>query len=92
VTDYRVLGRHDGTAWLELRPHTGRTHQLRVHCAALGSPVLGDPVYGLAPADGVLHLFARGVVVPFYEGRPPVAVVAPPPSHMLKALSACGYS
>jgi len=45
VTDYRVLGRSDGLTWLELKPHTGRTHQIRVHCAALGCPVLGDRVY-----------------------------------------------
>ena len=48
VTDYRVLGVGDGRAWLELRPRTGRTHQIRVHCAALGCPVVGDPVYGRA--------------------------------------------
>src|SRR5271156_315175 len=44
VTDYRVLGTAGGRAWLELRPRTGRTHQLRVHCAALGCPVVGDRV------------------------------------------------
>src|SRR5207237_1513822 len=44
VTDYRVLGSGDGLAWLELHPRTGRTHQVRVHCAALGCPVRGDPV------------------------------------------------
>src|SRR6266850_1653902 len=42
----RVLGAADGRAWLELRPRTGRTHQIRVHCAALGCPVVGDTAYG----------------------------------------------
>ena len=46
VTRFRVLGSSDGLAWLELAPETGRTHQLRVHCAAEGFPVLGDAVYG----------------------------------------------
>jgi 23S rRNA pseudouridine955/2504/2580 synthase len=54
VTDYRTLD-HAGRklAWLELRPLTGRTHQLRVHCAAIGAPVLGDVAYGArrGPAD-----------------------------------------
>jgi tRNA pseudouridine32 synthase / 23S rRNA pseudouridine746 synthase len=46
ITDYRVLGGADGLTWLELRPLSGRTHQLRVHLAALGCPVRGDPIYG----------------------------------------------
>lgn len=45
-TEYRVLARADGLSLLALRPLTGRTHQLRVHCAAMGFPVLGDPQYG----------------------------------------------
>ncbi len=56
VTDYRMLGIAGGRAWLELRPRTGRTHQIRVHCAALGCPVVGDPVYGGAESDSApLH-------------------------------------
>lgn len=47
-TEYRVLGRKDGLCKLELRPITGRTHQLRVHCAYMGFPILGDPQYGTA--------------------------------------------
>ncbi len=58
ITDYRVLGAADGRAWLELRPRTGRTHQIRVHCAALGCPVVGDPVYGRGD-DRPLLLHAR---------------------------------
>jgi RluA family pseudouridine synthase len=46
VTDYRVLAAADGHAWVECRPRTGRTHQIRVHLDAIGHPVAGDPVYG----------------------------------------------
>lgn len=45
-TDYRVLGSRDGLSLLELSLHTGRTHQIRVHCAAMGWPLLGDRLYG----------------------------------------------
>ena len=46
VTEYRVLAQAVGLSLLELRPVTGRTHQLRVHCAALGCPIFGDRDYG----------------------------------------------
>ena len=46
LTRYRVLERGEGQSCLELRPITGRTHQLRVHCAYMGFPILGDPQYG----------------------------------------------
>jgi 23S rRNA pseudouridine1911/1915/1917 synthase len=45
VTDYRVLRHYDGYSFVSLRPKTGRTHQLRVHMAHLGCPIVGDPVY-----------------------------------------------
>jgi RluA family pseudouridine synthase len=85
ITDYKVLGRRGPLTWLELRPRTGRTHQIRVHCAALGCPILNDSLYGTA-GDGPHHLFARRVAIPFYEGRPPIEVVAPPPLHMQATL------
>lgn len=47
-TRYRVIARFDGYSLLQLEPITGRTHQLRVHCAHAGCPILGDPQYGTA--------------------------------------------
>jgi tRNA pseudouridine32 synthase / 23S rRNA pseudouridine746 synthase len=80
-------------AWLALEPLTGRTHQLRVHCAAMGWPILGDAIYGNAPRQGgaPLHLHARDIVVPLYKNRPPVRVTAPVPEHMRTALARCGW-
>ena len=46
LSAYQVLEKKDGCAHLELKPITGRTHQLRVHCAHIGCPILGDPQYG----------------------------------------------
>lgn len=93
LTRWRVLGRAEGRAWLELEPVTGRTHQLRVHCAASGFPIAGDPVYGSAPRFGGpgLHLHARSVTLPLYPRRDPVHVEAPPPEHMAETLSALGF-
>lgn len=63
-TEYRVLERLDGYSKLALRPVTGRTHQLRVHCAHMGWPILGDPQYGNGRSDfGLPHqmLCAKGL-------------------------------
>lgn len=84
-TTWRVLGRGAGMAWLELRPETGRTHQLRVHCAHLGCPILGDAMYG--GGQGMLHLLAREILLPL---DPALCVTAPVPAHMREAVAACG--
>jgi len=94
VTTYRTLGAAGGLSWLELRPKTGRTHQVRVHCAHLGCPVLGDVVYGAATKGPrpPLHLHARSVAIPLYPKKDPVTVTAAPPKHMRAALTACGWT
>ncbi|MDR3420367.1 MAG: RNA pseudouridine synthase [Xanthobacteraceae bacterium] len=93
VTQWRVMGRTGKITWLSLEPQTGRTHQLRVHCAEMGWPILGDAVYGNAPRSGgpVLHLHAREIVVPLDENRAPVRVIAPVQPHMRAALAECGW-
>lgn len=91
VTDYRVRGRSDGLTWLELMPRTGRTHQIRVHCAALGCPVLGDAAYG-GDSTRPLHLHARAIALPLYPKKPAIMVTAPVPPHMRRALEACGLT
>jgi len=60
VTDCRTLERFRGFAWLECRPQTGRTHQLRVHLAAAGAPILGDALYGDPAIELRLSAFKRG--------------------------------
>ena len=86
-TAWRVLGQDGGLTWLELTPHTGRTHQIRVHCAHLGCPILHDPVYGV-PDGGTLHLLARSILLPLPD---PVSATAPPPPHMVGALHRSGW-
>ena len=94
VTDYRLLGSGQNVHWLELHPRTGRTHQIRVHLAHLGCPILGEPIYlpdGSAKPSQKLHLHSRALVLPLYPKKDPIRVEAPPPPHMLTALRACGY-
>ena len=97
ITDYRTLD-HAGRrfAWLELRPLTGRTHQLRVHCAALGTPILGDPAYAEAAAHPAgfaerLHLHARRLVLPHPDGGT-LAVEAALPAHMQATFRDLGFT
>jgi len=92
-TTWKVIGRGRGLTWLALEPLTGRTHQLRVHCAAMGWPILGDNIYGRAPRTGgpILHLHSREIVVPISKNKAPVKVTAPVPLHMREALAKCGW-
>jgi len=84
-------------AWLSLKPVTGRTHQLRAHCAHIGHPIVGDPKYfekenwelpgGL---QNRLQLLARRIVVPHPRGGT-VDVTAPLPPHMVQSWNLLGF-
>ena len=98
VTYYRVLD-HAGerASWLALLPVTGRTHQLRAHCAAIGTPILGDGKYGGAGAHlggGAaahrLHLHARSLAIPHPTGGT-LRVSAPLPAHMKRLWDFLGF-
>ncbi len=91
---WRILGRDDQITWLELKPLTGRSHQLRVHLASIGCPILGDRLYGSetsGPMSAELCLLARRISLPIYGKQPPVVAEARPAPHMLERLAACGY-
>jgi 23S rRNA pseudouridine955/2504/2580 synthase len=98
VTYYRVIDHTGGRAsWLALLPITGRTHQLRAHCAALGTPILGDGKYGAATAllAGIvaatgLHLHARSLDIPSPAGGL-LRVTAPLPPHMRDTWNGLGF-
>ena len=82
LTHYKVLGSNDQHSYLELRPKTGRTHQLRVHCAAVGCPILGDKIYGVSDGVSTLHLHAYSITLPLYPKKDPITVTAPVPEYM----------
>ena len=100
LTHFRVLD-HAGkrASLLALWPRTGRTHQLRVHCAEMGCPILGDGKYGgeeallSAVADSRrLHLHARRLVLPYPSGKGRLAIDAQPPPHFRRTVEAFGFS
>jgi len=93
-TTWKVMGRGASHTWLALEPLTGRTHQLRVHCAEMGWPVVGDNIYGSAPRTGgaPLHLHSREIVVPISKNKPPVVTTAPVPAHLREMLGKCGWT
>lgn len=93
-TRYTVLGRADGLAFVALAPETGRTHQLRVHCAAMGWPIAGDRVYGGDRAMAVsreLLLHAARIAIPRYK-QSPLVVTAPIPQPMQDLLYGLGLT
>ena len=96
-TRYRLLERAGNRAtWVELQPHTGRTHQLRVHMAAIGHPIVGDGKYAGQEAfltgsiSRKLHLHARRLRIDHPDGGQ-VDVTAELPSHFADSLGGLGF-
>jgi 23S rRNA pseudouridine955/2504/2580 synthase len=97
LTEYAVMGEAGQEfAWIAARPITGRTHQIRVHLASLGTPIVGDFKYGGAEARGRgaiadrLHLHARSLDIARPDGTR-LSVSAPLPPHMLKSWELLGF-
>src|SRR3954471_17484278 len=98
LTEYAVMGTA-GTefAWVAARPITGRTHQIRVHMASLGTPIVGDFKYGGADSRGrgdiadKLHLHARQIDIARPDGGR-LNVTAPLPPHMDKSWKMLGFN
>ncbi|WP_299964977.1 pseudouridine synthase [uncultured Roseobacter sp.] len=80
-TDWRVLKDEGDTARLRLYPHTGRSHQLRVHMLSLGHPILGDPFYATGPARAYPRLMLHSEELRFKhpQGGRSTKVRAPAP-------------
>jgi 23S rRNA pseudouridine955/2504/2580 synthase len=96
-TRYRVLDRAGNrAAWVELQPLTGRTHQLRVHMAALGHPIVGDGKYGGQDAfltgsiSRKMHLHARRLIIDHPDGAP-LDVTASLPEHFAASMAQLGF-
>ena len=102
VESYRDKRSGAKVSWLVLLPLTGRTHQLRVHCAAMGTPIVGDGKYGGRAAfpavlargktpPKVLHLLARELALPDPEDGTTLRVTAPLPAHMATTWQELGF-
>ena len=97
VTNYVVLAQAgEEYAWVAAKPVTGRTHQIRVHLASIGTPIVGDFKYGGVEARGKgaladkLHLHARSIDIARPDGGR-LHVTAPLPEHMRKAWELFGF-
>lgn len=102
ITEYRTIDHAGRIGWLELRPHTGRTHQLRVHCVGIGAPILGDLKYARPDQNGAfaptvaglsdaLHLHARALELPHPAGGM-LRLEAELPAHMKETFKTLGFS
>jgi len=83
ATHYTRIEDASGRAWVRLQPDTGRTHQLRVHMAYLGAPILGDLLYGDPGSAARLMLHARRITLPVEIFGPDMTFTAPLPDEFM---------
>ena len=95
---YEVLDTNGDVSFLALQPHTGRTHQLRVHCAYLGMPIIGDVKYGdtlfleqFPKLEKKMYLHAYQIVLPLQSGKI-LKIKADIPKYMKNCLDFFGFS
>ena len=70
ITEYKVIAKNDKYSLIELKPRTGRTHQLRIHLAHIGTPILGDPVYNpKSPKADRMYLHAAALEITIPSGE-----------------------
>ncbi len=84
-TDYKVVKEVGDYTLVEVRPQSGRTHQIRVHMAHLGHPVVGDALYGKSD-DGLGRLWLHATALTFHDGTQPVTVKSPLPAELKRFL------
>lgn len=96
ITDYTVLDSAGPASFVALKPLTGRTHQLRVHCAAMGTPIVGDGKYGgpnavIEGAPEGLQLFCREMTFPHPENGRRITLTAPLTGRMKETWELFGF-
>lgn len=94
-TTYRMLAQKDGVSFIEAKPKTGRTHQIRVHLASIGAPILGDTQYGDLSAQErrqPMMLHAWRIIIPISKNKEPVVIEAEPPDEMASLLDKLRHS
>ena len=87
----RIAATRAGVCWVALMPLSGRTHQLRVHCAESGAAVLGDRKYGPGDNGGAMMLHARELSLPHPQDGTTLRVQAPAPAPMAQELDRLGF-